>query len=622
VVTGGQRRGRSPERPKGVEGPGTSRPSTNVLGFIALLTLAACAAPPSTSSPPAPLDAPLDTATREWVVGLVLDDAFQAQPLLPASALAAPPPEGPLLQTVAARLETGGPFLWSCMEAQHAALAAGLDRGLDPDAAGIGRVAAAVADCRDARGAWRDASDALQTFSTVCRRPGRIRDLAALVRCLEDDASPSHEAVGRLARAGRAWRSAAAAARLSTLTTGVALAGQLLGAPRLLRPPVPDALWSLLRTPAEFWLRLEPDIPSYQALRDGQGRYLEIVRGGGWAALPPRARSLKKGSRGAAVEALAARLAAEGYLPPGWSPPRTKEAATFDGTLANALGRFQVDHGLPERRRMDRDTLRRLDEPAVRKLARLRRGLRRVAAAVGPVPGDLILVQAPAAVAAVYLDGRLWRTLRVVLGSTKKIWDPETRRSERPQRTPELASAIDRVVLNPEWLVPEGIKEKEYDPRLIEDPAWYETHGFRIKTYGGGRELLIQEPGPGNALGRVKFLFPNPYGVYLHDTPAKRLFRKRRRLFSHGCVRVEDALELAAHVLARDQGWTWDGVRRALARDEPTAVTLRHPVHVRIVYLTVDAFPGRTPRWIPDWYEQEGAEIDAEVARLKVLLGE
>ena len=587
-----------------------------------LLTFAACSAPRPIPLPPAPLDGPLDIATREWVVGLVLDHAFQAQPLLPPSALAAPPPAGPLLQTVATRLEAGGPFLWSCMEAQGDILAAGLERGLDPDAAGIARVAAAAAECRAARGAWRDASDALLTFSTVCRRPGRIRDLADLVRCLEDDASPSHEVVRRLADAGRAWRAAAGAARLATLEVGVALAEQLLGAPRLLRPPVPDALWSLLRTPEEFWLRLEPDIPSYQALRDAHGRYLEITRGGGWDALPPSARTLRKGSRGPAVEALAARLDAEGYLPAGWRPPRTEGAARFDATLANALGRFQVDHGLSERRRMDKDTLRRLDEPAARKLARLRRGLRRVAAAAGPVPGDLILVQAPAAVAAVYLDGRLWRTLRVVLGSTKRVWDPETRRREYQQRTPELASAIDRVVLNPEWLVPQGIKEKEYDPKLIDDPAWYETHGFRIKTYSGGRELLIQEPGPGNALGRVKFLFPNPHGVYLHDTPAKRLFRRSRRLYSHGCVRVEDALELAAHVLARDQGWTWTRVRRTLTKDEPTAVKLRHPIHVRIVYLTVDAYPGRKPRWIPDWYDQEGAEIDAEVERLRVLLGE
>ena len=86
-------------------------------------------------------------------------------------------------------------------------------------------------------------------------------------------------------------------------------------------------------------------------------------------------------------------------------------------------------------------------------------------------------------------------------------------------------------------------------------------------------------------------------------------------------MRVEDALELAAHILARDQGWTWTRVRRALTRETPTAVKLRHPISVRVVYLTVDAFPSRKPRWVPDWYEQEGEEIEAEVERLGVILG-
>ncbi len=592
----------------------------DVFPALLIVLVAACSASPLPPSPP-PHDAPLNTTPREWIVGRVLDHAFQAQPLLPPSALAAEPPTGPLLRTVAARLEGGGPFLWSCMEAQRDVLGAGLERGLDPDAAGIGGVAEAVADCLAARSAWRAASDDLQVFSSVCRRPGRIRDLTDLVACLERDASPSLEVVRRLAAAGRGWRSAAGAARVAALETCVALAGQLLGPARLLRPPVPDALWSLLRSPEEFWLRLEPDILSYQALRDAHAFYLKSVRRGGWAPISKAAAELKKGQRGPLVEALNVRLGAEGYIPDGRIPARKDGEVLFDAFIANALGRFQVDHGLRERRRMDRDTLQRLNEPAVRKLARIRRGLRRIAAAVGPVPGDVILVQAPAAVAAVYLDGHLWRTLRVVLGNLKKAWDPKTRRRGYPRRTPELASMIDRVVLNPTWLVPESIKEKEYDPKLIDEPDWYETHGFRIKTYGGGRELLIQDPGPGNSLGRVKFLFPNPYGVYLHDTPSKRLFKKSRRLYSHGCVRVEDALELAAHILARDQGWTWTRVRRALTRETPTAVKLRHPISVRVVYLTVDAFPSRKPRWVPDWYEQEGEEIEAEVERLGVILG-
>lgn len=588
---------------------------------LLLAVLTGCSAPPPLPPATPPGDAPLDTAAREWVVGLVLDHAFQAQPILPPAALAAAPPVGPLLRTVATRLERGGPFgLWSCMETRRDTLAAGFERGLDPVAAGLDRVEVSVAACRTARSEWRENSGSLNTLSPRCQRPGRIRDLADLVACLHADGSPSLGPVRRLAAAGRVWRSAAGAARVAVLEAGIALAGQLLGETRLTRAPMPDALWALLRAPAEFWLRLEPDLPSYRALRKAHGRYLEIVRRGGWASLPKDAAKLKKSSKGPEVDALWTRLAAEGYIPDGLSMAKRDGEALFDRVLASALAQFQVDHKLRERPRMDKNALLRLDEPAVRKLARIRRAMRRMARAVGPVPGDLVLVSAPAGVIEVYFDGKLWRTLRAVLGNRKKDWDPKTRRREYQQRTPELASAIDLVVLNPEWLVPDGIKEKEYDPKLIDDPDWYEIHGFRLKTYGGGRELLIQEPGPGNALGRVKFLFPNPHGVYLHDTPSKRLFRRSRRLFSHGCVRVEDALELAAHILARDRGWTWTRVRSALTKDKPTAVKLKHPVSVRIVYMTVDAFPGRKPRWLPDWYEQEGEEVDAEVERLGVLL--
>jgi len=159
--------------------------------------------------------------------------------------------------------------------------------------------------------------------------------------------------------------------------------------------------------------------------------------------------------------------------------------------------------------------------------------------------------------------------------------------------------------LNPEWLVPDSIKEREFDPKLMDEPDYYEKHGYRLRTYGGGRELLIQEPGPGNALGRVKFLFRNDFGVYLHDTPSKRLFRKRRRLYSHGCVRVESALDLAAEILSRDQGTTWAQIKRALRRDRPTEVILARPIPIRLVYTLIDAWPGRRPRFLPDYYKQE-----------------
>ncbi|MBM4370647.1 MAG: L,D-transpeptidase family protein [Deltaproteobacteria bacterium] len=569
--------------------------------LVLLVTSCSSPVPPPPAPPPPPRQVPLDAGAAARIIGQVLDQAF----------LGVPPVEA------TSGVEPRDPFSWSCLEAAVPILAGGFDRGLDPAAAGLAEVEAAVGVCRAARALWEARAGALVTFPPGCLGPGALEDLVA---CTDAAGTGHGDALRGLASAAGGWREAAAAARAAVLGCGGALADQLLGGASHSLPPVPDALRTLLGDPAGFWPPLEAGLASLQGLRLAHARYLELVRAGGWMPLPPEAAGLRRGRRSPAVPALRARLAAEGYL--AAPVPAAGEEDLVDGALAAALGRFQVDHGLDERRRMDRETLAALDEPALRKLARVRLALRALSRAAGPAPEDLILVHAPAAVAEVVFGGRPWRTLRVVLGSPRREWVPEKRRRDFIHRTPEVASAIERVVLSPEWLVPDTIKERELDPKLEEEPDWYAKNGYRLRQFPDGRELAIQEPGSGNALGRVKFLFPNDYGVYLHDTPSKRLFRRPRRLFSHGCVRVENALELAAEILGRDQGWDWERVRRAAHRDRPVEVKLLRPVPVRVVYLTVDAHPARAPRWIADAYRQEDSRVTEEVRRLEVLLGE
>jgi murein L,D-transpeptidase YcbB/YkuD len=145
--------------------------------------------------------------------------------------------------------------------------------------------------------------------------------------------------------------------------------------------------------------------------------------------------------------------------------------------------------------------------------------------------------------------------------------------------TPILTSKIDHIVLDPPWNVPKGIAEKELLPK---GEDYLTAHGFETKDDGG----LVQTPGPQSALGLVKFDFANPYAVYLHDTPSKAAFDRDGRAVSHGCVRLEHALDLANLLLANEPGWSADRVQEVIAGGQTTTITLSHPVAVRLLYLT------------------------------------
>ena len=145
--------------------------------------------------------------------------------------------------------------------------------------------------------------------------------------------------------------------------------------------------------------------------------------------------------------------------------------------------------------------------------------------------------------------------------------------------TPTLTSKIDNIVLHPPWNVPSGIAKDELLPKGRE---YLESHRFLVKDDGG----LQQAPGPDSALGLVKFDFPNPYAVYLHDTPSKGAFDKDQRAVSHGCVRLERAMDLANLLLQSEAGWSAQRIQDVVAGGETTTVTLRRPVPVRLLYLT------------------------------------
>jgi L,D-transpeptidase YcbB len=156
--------------------------------------------------------------------------------------------------------------------------------------------------------------------------------------------------------------------------------------------------------------------------------------------------------------------------------------------------------------------------------------------------------------------------------------------------TPIFSHNMEFIIVNPYWNVPYSIIKKEMLPKLASDPDYFARHGYEVVQRG---DMLIvrQPPGEDNALGRIKFMFPNSYSVYLHDTPSRSLFADDRRAFSHGCIRVDQPFKLAEIVLGRDNGWSEDKVKRLIGRGE-RSINLPHPLPVHIVYFTafVDSF--------------------------------
>jgi L,D-transpeptidase YcbB len=295
---------------------------------------------------------------------------------------------------------------------------------------------------------------------------------------------------------------------------------------------------------------LAPDREDYRRLRDALARYRAIVKAGGWRALPPGP-VLGRGDLGAGVQALRRRLAAEG--------DSTGRSPEFDAALARALRAFQARHGLRESGAVDSATRAGLDVSAAERVRQIAMNLERERWLPVALGEPCVVVNVPDFRLEVRDSGRVALRSRVVVGEPRNP-------------TPTFSAKLSTIVLNPTWRLPRRILVDETLPGAMRDTSWFRRHHMRvlytraakpIEVSPGGVDwraaeedtfayLVIQGPGPDNPLGRIKLMCPNPYDVYLHDTPAKGYFSAAVRAYSHGCVRVQEARGLAEWLLARD----------------------------------------------------------------------
>ncbi|MES2267543.1 MAG: L,D-transpeptidase family protein [Bacteroidota bacterium] len=330
---------------------------------------------------------------------------------------------------------------------------------------------------------------------------------------------------------------------------------------------------SLLKAPAENFSAAEPVYRQYELLREFLRKYRALDARNNW--LPISAVKLPTpGDSSAFVLQLKGRLFKLTDFQGDTSSNR------YDDTLLNALKRFQDRHGLAVTGLLNKETLFELNVPLKSRIRQILVNMERSRWLPVTLKTDYLAVNIPEFKLHVYhADSLLW-SCNVVVGKTM-------------HQTTLFYGEVKYVVFSPYWNVPQSIVRKEIIPGIRKDPEYINRHNMEIIGRQDGLPVVRQKPGPGNSLGLVKFLFPNRYNIYLHDTPSKSLLGETTRAFSHGCIRIAEPVKLA-NFLLKNTEWDAQRVAEAMHSGQERYVTLAEKTPVFIAYFT--AFTDRDNR--------------------------
>lgn len=327
------------------------------------------------------------------------------------------------------------------------------------------------------------------------------------------------------------------------------------------------------------WLaELPPPDPRYRRLVEAHERYSAIVEQGGWFSLQ---RTLKPGAKGPAVIALRHRLAIEDPLIAG----EDHGAEVYDQALSEAVTRAEGRFGLNPDGVARKELIAALNVPADVRLGQIRANLERWRWVQRSLPPTRLEVNTAAAWLDAYEDGKVALAMRTIVGRRK---DP----------TPSFQDQVEAIVFNPPWNVPPSIAEKELWPKERKTPGYFASQDIVIKPDGGLQQLA----GPKSALGQVKLDLPNPFGVYLHDTPARTLFALESRYLSHGCMRLAQPIPLAKRLLAASPAWSESRIDSAVSSGETIRAPLARPVPVFVFHFTAFVDEQGQASFRPDVY--------------------
>lgn len=324
--------------------------------------------------------------------------------------------------------------------------------------------------------------------------------------------------------------------------------------------------------------QMRPEYPEYQDLQKQLTRYRQIIAHGGWDSVPG-GKALKPGDSAPAerLTALRARLRVEGY-DAGSAGDTSGGKATYDHTLAGAVAQFQREHGIGVDSALGNETVSALNVSATYRLGQIAANMERFRWMPRSLGDKYVFVNVPAFHLDAYENGKQVMEMKVIVGAEYE-----------DKNTPVFSDSMQYVVFRPYWNATDSIMAKELWPKAEADPTFLERNNYEIVN-DGGKQRIRQKPGDKNALGLVKFMFPNSFSIYMHDTPEDQLFQKDVRAFSHGCIRLEKPEEMAEWVL----GWTPEQVKSAMENGpDDHRVNLKEKVPVYIVYFTTYMRDGR-----------------------------
>lgn len=357
-----------------------------------------------------------------------------------------------------------------------------------------------------------------------------------------------------------------------------------------------------------------PSQPEYDRMRSAFDHYVQLAAKGDWPEIP-EGKTLHPGDRSSRVRALRDRLAATGELPRGLSRTSTH----YDRSLANAVRAFQENNGLSADGVVGEQTIALLNIGPAEIARKLELNLERWRWLPEDFGRRHLWVD--------ITDGRLKMVeydslrldMRIMIG---RVDDP----------TPAFSDTMRYLVLNPYWEVPASIVMKKLYPYFSEDPSFFERHGIEVFTgwRSGAHQIdpttvdwksydpgylpfrFRQRPGRLNAMGRIKFMFPNRFHIYIHDTPSRYLFARERYAYTSGCVRVRRPLDLASVLLEDSNWWSESRLERQLRKGSERVLHLKRPIPVHLAYFTVNVHRDGSVSLRPDiygWDEQLDAVL-------------
>lgn len=357
---------------------------------------------------------------------------------------------------------------------------------------------------------------------------------------------------------------------------------------------------------------LLPPQLGYNELKSILKKYIDIEKNGGWSILPENIK-FRKGEQDSLIINLRRRLFLTGDF-----PTTDADKGIFDEAVETALKKFQVRHGLDADGVMGKATIKALNVPVSERIGQIEVNMERWRWLPQDLGSNHIRVDIANFTLSIYENGQNTLNFKVIVGKDYR-------------RTPVFSDKITYIVLSPYWNVPNNIAVQDILPQIKNDIGYLRDRNIRIYRNNGNFDVeldpsqidwstiakenfgfvLRQDPGPNNALGDVKFMFPNKFNVYIHDTPSKALFEKTERAFSSGCIRIEKPLDLAEYLLRNNPKWDKTKIMEIISKRTEYTVRLDTPTPIHILYWTAWVDKNGVMQFRKDLYERDKSLYDA-----------